>query len=109
MYSVYIKTDEAGRITAINSDAFLYSLEGWQKVGSGSGDRYHHAQNHYLDKPLIDERGLFNFKYADGAIIERSEEEKAVEYVPPIVKPTAEERLAQLEEALTALLEGAQE
>lgn len=109
MYSVYIKTDEAGRVIEINSDAFLNTLEGWQKVGNGSGDRYHHAQNHYLDKPLTDERGLFNYKYADGAIVERSEDEKTAEYVPPIIQPSTDERIKQLEEALTALLEGAQE
>lgn len=43
LYSVYIKTDESGRITAINSDAFLTSFEGWQKVAEGYGDKHHHA------------------------------------------------------------------
>lgn len=42
-YSVYIKTDESGRITAINSDAFLTSFEGWQKVAEGTEDKHHHA------------------------------------------------------------------
>ena len=39
-YKVYVKTDEKGRITAINSDVFLHTLEGWQEIDRGNGDRY---------------------------------------------------------------------
>lgn len=108
-YKVYIKTDEKGRITAINSDAFLSSLDGWIEIDSGFGDRHHHAQGNYFDKPLFDNRGLFNYKYINNAVIERTEEEKNAEWVEPTPQPTAEERIKQLEEALTALLEGATE
>lgn len=108
-YKVYVKTDDKGRITAINSNAFLSSLEGWQEIDCGLGDKYHHAQGNYFDKPLFDDRGLFNYALVDGKPVERTEEEKNAEWVEPTPQPTADERITQLEEALTALLEGATE
>ena len=43
LYTVYIQIDDASRIVAINSSAFLSSTEGWVAIDSGLGDRYHHA------------------------------------------------------------------
>ena len=106
LYKVYVKTDNQNRIITINSSAFLSSLEGWQEIDSGYGDKYHHAQGNYLEKPLTDDRGLYNYILKDGKPHERTEEEKNAEYVPPVIIPTQEERIIQLEEALTALLEG---
>jgi len=50
MYKVYVKTNEAGDITAINSDAFLPEPvpEGWILIDEGSEDKYRHAQSNYL-------------------------------------------------------------
>lgn len=107
-YKVYVKTDENGRITAINSDAFLSSLEGWQEIDSGFDDMFHHAQGNYLDKPLIDNRGLFNYILKDGKPQERTEEEKNAEYKPPVKVPTLEERMEAMEKGyqlLKALVE----
>lgn len=52
---VLVQIDDAGRVTAINSDAFV-SGDGWTAIDEGEGDRYRHAQNNYLLKPLTDER-----------------------------------------------------
>ena len=41
--TVYIQIDDASRIIAINSSAFLPSTEGWIEIDRGLGDRYHHA------------------------------------------------------------------
>lgn len=46
-YIVYVKTDSSGRITAINSSAFLSETDGWVQIDSGVGDKYHHAQGNY--------------------------------------------------------------
>ena len=43
LYTVYIQIDDALRIIAINSSAFLPSTEGWIEIDHGLGDRYHHA------------------------------------------------------------------
>ena len=96
-YKVYIKTDQNGNITAINSNAFLSSLDGWQEIDSGMGDRYHHAQGNYFPQPIMDERGIYRYKLVDGKAVERTQEEMDADYVPPEIKPTDAERISQLE------------
>lgn len=75
-YGVYVLTDENNKIISINSDAFLTDpLMGWTKIDEGYGDKYHHAQNNYLDKPCWAEGGVLRYKLVDGEIVERSQEE----------------------------------
>ena len=69
-----VQTDEAGHVTAINSDAFV-SGEGWTQIDEGEGDRYRHAQNNYLLKPLTDERGVYRYKLVDGLVAQRTQAE----------------------------------
>lgn len=78
-YDVYVKLDSQNRIIAVSSSAFLTNTEGWTLIDSGSGDKYHHAQNNYLPDPLVDENGLYNYRYIDGQAVRRSAEEKAPE------------------------------
>lgn len=78
-YKVYIKINANEEITAVNSSEFLPDTEGWIEIDSGIGDKYHHAQNNYFNKPLSDENGLYNYKFVDGAVIERTNEDKASE------------------------------
>ena len=105
-YKVFVKTDDSGRIAAINSDAFLISLKGWIEIDSGFGDKYHHAQNNYLDSPLFDDRGIFLFKLVNGKPCRRTFEEVEADYKEPEAAATQEQRLAALEEAFISLLEG---
>lgn len=86
-YGVYVKTDETGRITAINSSAFLTDVEGWQMIDEGYGDRYHHAQGNYFNKPLMDERGVYRYKLVEGEAVERTAEEMDADYTPPEDNP----------------------
>ena len=96
-YIVYVKVDESNRVTSINSSAFLADVTGWTEIDSGYGDKYHHAQGNYFDKPLCDERGIYRYKLVDGKPVERTQEEMDADYVPPEVKPTDTERILQLE------------
>ena len=96
-YIVYVKVDESNRITAINSSAFIVDVTDWVQIDSGYGDKYHHAQGNYFDKPLCDERGICRYKLVDGKPVERTQEEMDADYVPPEVKPTDTERILQLE------------
>ena len=96
-YIVYIKTDDTNCITAIDSSAFLPDITGWTEIDSGYGDKYHHAQGNYFDKPLYDERGICRYKLVDGKPVERTREEMDADYVPPEVKPTTEQRVDTLE------------
>jgi len=106
-YGVYISIDPEGRIYAVNSDAFLLNLTGWIKIDEGYGDKYHHAQGNYFNKPLVDMRGIFQcmaapvaewqereavvvFTYEDGeewGVYERTQEEMDADYTPPEPKP----------------------
>ena len=96
-YIVYVRADETSRITAVNSSAFLPDTTGWTEIDRGFGDKYHHAQGNYFDKPLCDERGICRYKLVNGRPVERTQEEMDADYVPPEVKPTDAERISQLE------------
>ncbi|MBQ2883691.1 MAG: hypothetical protein IJE43_07980 [Alphaproteobacteria bacterium] len=97
MYKVYVTVDEQERVTSINSSAFLSNLDGYVKIDEGYGDKFHHAQGNYLDKPLRDERGVMRYKLVNGKIVERSQNEMDADYVEPPIQPTQEDRLAVLE------------
>lgn len=96
-YIVYVRVDDAGRIAAIDSSAFLSDTTGLVQIDSGYGDRYHHAQGNYLDKPIMDERGICRYKLVDGEVRERTNEEMDADYTPPEITPTTEERVDALE------------
>ena len=96
-YIVYAKPDDANRITAVNSSAFLRDTDGWEEIDRGYGDKYHHAQGNYFSQPIIDNRGIYRYKLVNGRPVERTQEEMDADYVPPEVKPTDEERILQLE------------
>ena len=103
---VYVKLDDANLVTAVNSSAFLRDMTGWTEIDSGYGDKYHHAQGNYFDKPIMDDRGIYRYKLVDGKPVERTQEDMDADYVPPVSQPTDKERIAALEEALTAIEEG---
>lgn len=89
---VLVQTDDAGRVTAINSDAFV-SGDGWTQIDEGEGDRYRHAQNNYLLKPLTDERGVYRYKLVDGLVVQRTQAEMDADFdARPAPEPTAEEK-----------------
>lgn len=88
LYTVYIQIDNASRIIAINSSAFLPSTEGWIEIDRGLGDRYHHAQGNYFSKPIYEERGIPIYKYVDGEVLERTQEEIDADYHEPVPQPS---------------------
>lgn len=102
VYKVYVKINSDGIITAINSSAFIYDPTDWTEIDEGTGDRYHHAQNHYFDKSLIDENGSYNYKLTGSTAEERTTEEKALDPKPQPV-PSTEEKLAAQEEQIAML------
>lgn len=104
MYNVYIKIDEKNSVTDINSSAFVSDVSAWIEIDSGEGDRYRHAQGNYLPKPIVDENGVYRYKYENGKVVERSAEEMAADMPEPVNEPTLEDRIAELE-AYNATLE----
>ncbi len=115
-YIVYVKTDEQNRITTINSSAFIPDPSGWVEIDSGFGDKYHHAQGNYFDKPITDDRGIWRYKLVDGKHVERTQEEMDADWIEPENKPSLESRVemvetdtGELKEALDMLLAGVTE
>ncbi len=105
IYKVYIKTDDNNLVTAINSSAFLAELTGWTEIDEGTGDRYHHAQGNYLPKGLMTADGVYQYKYTDGELQERTAEEIQAERD---ARPPAPEvmTLEEITAALNALAKG---
>ena len=96
-YKVLVCVDDAGRVVAINSSAFITDMSDWTEIDSGWGDKFHHAQGNYLSGPLMDERGVYRYKLVDGKPIERTAEEMDADYIPPEQRPTTEQRVDALE------------
>lgn len=78
-YTVYVKLNDKNEIVNITSSAFLTDTESWIEIDSGIGDKFHHAQNNYFSKSLVNENGLYNFKLVDGQPVEQTSEDKAPE------------------------------
>lgn len=92
-YIVYVQTDDHGRITAVNSSAFV-SADWGTEIDQGYGDKYHHAQGNYFPGPIYTDDGILRYKLQDGQAVERTEEEiEADRAAIPIPPPTAQEQL----------------
>lgn len=87
-YIVYIRIDDANRIVDINSNAFLTDVSDWIEIDRGFGDKYHHAQGNYFPKPIYEERGIPVYKYVDGKVLERTQEEIDADYHEPVPQPS---------------------
>lgn len=90
-YIVYVQTDAQNNIIAINSSAFLEDTERWIKIDEGLGDKYHHAQCNYFDKPIYTADGVPRYKLVDGKAVERTTEEIQADVPEP--QPTELEKL----------------
>lgn len=106
-YQVFIKTDTKNRVIEINSSAFIGETADWLQIDEGDGDKYHHAQGNYLDKPIVDFDGARNYMYENENLREATKAEKQAEKAAfPLPPPTETERLEAAESALMALMGG---
>lgn len=97
-YIVYVKPNESGYITAVNSSAFLFDTIGWTEIDSGYGDRYHHAQGNYFPQPIITDGGAYRYKLIDGMVTECSASE--------ILEQEAAAKMTELPIAPRNIIEG---
>ena len=102
-YVVYVKVNESGYITAVNSSAFLTDFTGWTEIDQGQGDKYHHAQGNYLPGPLMTDGGAYRYKLVNGKPVECTSEEiqEQEEANKPLQTPSLDDRVTGLEEAAT--------
>lgn len=86
----YITVDSANRITGIKYEhEYPSQLGDWISVDEG--------QSHQLDKPLMTEDGIYQYKYVDDTIQERTAEEiEADRASRPQPEPTEEEITLEL-------------
>ena len=87
-YIVYIKTDDKNRIKGVDSSAFLQNTDGWMEIDQGYTKAYHHAQGNYFPRPIYEERGIPVYKYVDGKVLERTQEEIDADYHEPVPQPS---------------------
>lgn len=91
---VYIRIDRQYHIIEINSDRFITDKTGWVKIDEGFGDKYNHAQGNYLDKPLMDDYGRYNYAIIDGRIVEIPDAQKPA-YQPYTYAQLVEQKIRQ--------------
>ncbi len=104
-FKVYIKTDENSNIIDINSSRFLSDVTGWIEIDEGNGDKYALAQGNYLDGGICTDEGIYRYRWIDGEVYQKTEQDIAEEMsVIPIV-PSLEERVAAAEAALLAFMD----
>ena len=97
-YIVYVKTNDSGCITAVNSSAFLEDVTGWTEIDRGYGDKYHHAQSNYFPKPIKAMGGAYYYRLVDGKVQELSDSELLDQVKnEAAIDLSLEERLSALE------------
>ena len=99
---VYIKIDSENRVTDVNSEIFITDISGWIEIDNGDGDRFTHARGNYLPEPIITEEGYYRYKYENGNVVERSEEEINSDAFPDIILQKKFELSAECERAIVA-------
>ena len=92
-YIVYVKPNENGYITAVNSSAFLSDTTDWVEIDKGYGDKYHHAQGNYFSECIVTEGGAYYYKLVNGKPVKCTTEEirEQEEANKPIKQPTAQD------------------
>lgn len=73
-YIVYVKTDEQGRIRAVDSSYNNTDFTGWTQIDEGTEYKHSHAMSNYLGGLYTDD-GIPRYALADGVPILRSDEE----------------------------------
>ena len=102
MIGVYVKINADNTVTDINSNIFISDLSEWIKIDEGIGDRFAHAQGSYLPKPLTTSEGYYRYKYDNGNVIERSEDEINSDAFPDIIAQKKSELSAECEKVIVA-------
>ena len=106
---IYTRIDAVGHVLAVDSPAYNYIIEAkpedWILIGAGEYDSYNTLADALTPGGIVDDEGLYNYILQDGSIIPNpnKETERPVP-VPP--QPTIEDRIADVEEALAAMMYG---
>ena len=106
-YIVYVKPNDSGYITAVNSSAFLTDVTDWVEIDHGYGDKYHHAQGNYFPESIITDGGAYRYKLVDGKPVECTPaeiaEQEEANNPTPAPSGNLEERVTAVESDVAAL------
>lgn len=103
---VYVKVNDRNCILRCDGGYTVQNIqdiEEWILIDEGVGDKYNLCQTHYFADGLCTVEGICLYKYENGKVIRRTEEEIAADIaaIPvPVSPPTTEERLSAIEDAL---------
>lgn len=106
---IYARIDAASHVLAIDSPAYNYIIdvksEDWVLIGVGEYDSYNALTDALTPDGIMDGEGLYNYVLQDGTIIPNpNKEDERPAPQPP--QPTIEDRVADVEEALAAMMYG---
>ena len=59
---VFVKVNNDGYITQIDSDVFLKDTKGWTQYDEGEGDKFVYAQTSYFEESIVDDAGNYRYK-----------------------------------------------
>lgn len=91
IWSVYVQINTDNYVTAVESSAFLTTVNGWLKVDEGTGELYKYARVLYCPKGLTTDGG-YNYKLVDGVVV----------YAPQIEQPEDHNEMASKEDFFVA-------
>lgn len=91
---VYILIDDNNRVIRVEGGYTTPAdLTGWIEIDEGTGDKYNLCQSHYLEKGLMTEDGIYQYKYENEEVVERTQEEMDADRQAIPVVPTDAEKL----------------
>ena len=94
---VYVKLDNQNRIIQCEGGyamSNITNIDEWTYLDSGYGDKYNLCQSHYFESGIYTDDGFPKYKYVNGSIVERSEDELSVDRASmPAPTPTQLDRI----------------
>lgn len=92
---VYVLLNEQNMVTRLEGEYSLPSdLTNWTLIDEGYGDKFSLAQSHYLAKPLYTQDGIPQYKFDNGVVTLRTEDEIEADRAKlpqPEIQPTNKE------------------
>jgi hypothetical protein len=98
----YVRLDTENRVIKGFSDAFEQPTDGDICINEQGGR--HFEISGVINPPLINEAGIYLYKYVDGTVLERTADEIKANIKETTQEPTINERVSAIEDAMIILL-----
>lgn len=104
---VYVRVDSGNRIIAIDGGytiGNIKNIDEWILIAEGNGDRFNLCQSCFLDKPLMDDRGIYRYKLDGINPVERTQAEMDADYAHRPPEPPTQLDIIEAQTMYTALM-----